>query len=64
MKIIKSFMMTILLLVVAIGVLKLISMISFSSIFYWLENNWMGILVGIIFSQIGFAISMKLQKNK
>ena len=63
-KIIRSLLVTFMLIGIIIEMMKLISMISFTSIFEWLEGNWIGLLVGIGFSQIGFLISEKLSKIK
>ncbi len=64
MKQIKKFLITILLILFAVGILKMISMISFKTIFRWLENNWVGIIIGVLFSQVGDAIFSKITKNK
>ena len=61
-KILRNLLVTFLLVGIIVGLMKLISMISFNSIFQWLEGNWIGLLVGIGFSQVGFLISDKLSK--
>ena len=61
-KILRNLLVTFLLVGIIVGLMKLRSMISFNSIFQWLEGNWIGLLVGIGFSQVGFLISDKLSK--